>query len=248
MKPIRKGDLMIITDLHNISKEYSLIYADPPWEQTKGNKRKCRPNQGKILDYPTMSVSECIQTQMPFFNNAAEKHNVFMWTIDKFLHETEVEMKQIGYALHARFVWDKTNGIAPAFTVRFTHEYLLWFYKPGKMLMPCRETRGKYTTVLREASTYHSHKPICAYEMLENMFPNVNKIELFAREQRDGWDCWGNELEPIDNLYENAKNAGKVHCRDCDYLNMDSGKPYCCHSRMSTNGLDDWCNHGRKRK
>ncbi len=175
-------------------KEYGIIYSDPPWEQKKGNKRKCRPNQGKELDYPTMSVSECIQVQIPFFNSAAEKHNVFMWAIDKYLHETEEEMKKLGYTLHARIIWNKTNGIAPAFTVRFSHEYLLWFYKPGKMLLPRREARGKYTTVMREQSTYHSHKPICAYEMLENMFPNTYKIELFARSKRNGWDCWGNEV------------------------------------------------------
>lgn len=46
----------------------------------------------------------------------------------------------------------------------------------------------------------------------------------------------------------NGDNNDRVHCRDCDYLNMDSGKPYCCHSRMSTNGLDDWCNWGTKRQ
>lgn len=40
----------------------------------------------------------------------------------------------------------------------------------------------------------------------------------------------------------------KVRCKDCDYLNMDSGKPFCCHSRMSTNGLYDWCNFGRKKQ
>ncbi len=180
-----------------MGKYYDIIYSDPPWCQTKGNKRRCRPNQGKDLDYPTMSVKECIQAQIPFFNSAAEKHNVFMWTIDKFLHDVEDEMKRNGYVLHARFIWDKTNGIAPAFTVRFSQEYLLWFYKPHKMLMPCKETRVKYTTVMREPSTYHSHKPICAYEMLEDMFPNARKIELFARNRREGWDCWGNEIEDI---------------------------------------------------
>lgn len=45
----------------------------------------------------------------------------------------------------------------------------------------------------------------------------------------------------------NSYNNDRVHCMDCDYLNMDSGKPYCCHSRMSTNGLDDWCSFGRKK-
>lgn len=174
--------------------KYDIIYSDPPWAQTKGNARKCRPNQVKSLDYQTMSVSDCIKVQIPFFNQTAENHNVFMWTIDKFLHDTEAEMEKLGYKLHARIIWDKTNGIAPAFTVRFSHEYLLWFYKPGKMLKPSSETRGKYTTVMREPATYHSHKPICAYEMIEDMFPQAYKIELFARNRRDGWRCWGNEI------------------------------------------------------
>lgn len=176
-------------------KSYDIIYSDPPWAQTKGNARRCRPNQGKNLDYSTMPVDECIKVQIPFFNMAAENHNIFMWTIDKFLHETEDEMQKLGYKLHARIIWDKTNGVAPAFTVRFSHEYLLWFYKPGKMLKPTKETRGKYTTVMREPSTIHSQKPICAYEMIEDMFPLAQKIELFARNKRSGWDCWGNEID-----------------------------------------------------
>ena len=58
-----------------------------------------------------------------------EKHNVFMWTIDKYLPQTEEIMSLLGYKLHARLIWDKGNGPAPAYTVRFAHEYLLWFYK-----------------------------------------------------------------------------------------------------------------------
>ena len=175
--------------------KYDIIYTDPPWQQTKGGKRKCRPNLGKELDYPVMDLDSIFEIQKPFFNYCNEKHNIFMWTIDKYLHDTERKMKELGYELHARFIWDKENGIAPAFTVRFSHEYLLWFYKKGKMLKPTEEMRGKYTTVLREPSTIHSKKPICAYEMLENMFPNTNKIELFARNKRDGWESWGNELQ-----------------------------------------------------
>lgn len=54
-----------------------------------------------------------------------------MWTIDKYLIDTEKFMSELGFSVHARFIWDKGNGIAPAFTVRFSHEYLLWFYKKG---------------------------------------------------------------------------------------------------------------------
>lgn len=175
--------------------KYDIVYTDPPWKQTKGNARKCRANQGKELDYPTMEIDDIFEIQKTFFENCNPKHNIFMWTIDKYLHIAEQEMKKLGYELHARFIWDKENGVAPAFTVRFAHEYLLWFYKKGNILMPCEKMRGKYTTVLREASTKHSKKPICAYEMIENMFPNTTKIELFARNRRNGWYCWGNEIE-----------------------------------------------------
>ena len=182
-------------DIYNTDKKYEIIYTDPPWAQTKGNLRKCRPNQNKSLDYKTMSLDDIKELHRIFLENHTEDiHNVFMWTIDKFLPQTEEFMKQLGYELHARMIWDKENGIAPAFTVRFSHEYLLWFYKKGKMLKPSVETRGKYTTVLREPSTKHSKKPECAYKMLEDMFPNASKIELFARNERDGWDCFGNEI------------------------------------------------------
>ena len=173
---------------------YDIIYTDPPWPQKKSNPRKARPKQGKELDYKTMSVQECFKVQDQFFAHASDKHNVFIWTIDKFLHDAEQEMINRGYRLHARIIWDKENGIAPAYTVRFCHEYLLWFYKPGHMLMPCKEMRGVYTDVLREKSTKHSKKPECAYEMIEDMFPEAHKIELFARNYRDGWESWGNEV------------------------------------------------------
>ncbi len=181
--------------MNNCGTGFELIYADPPWPQKKGGIRKSRPNQGRELDYKTISVDECFKLMDGFLQSAAERHNVFLWTIDKFLHEAERQMESRGYKLHARFIWDKENGVAPAFTVRFSHEYLLWFYRSGKMLMPRKECRGKYSTVLREAATYHSRKPVCAYEMLEDMFPDAKKIELFARNLRDGWTSWGDEVE-----------------------------------------------------
>lgn len=181
-------------DIYNTEKKYDLIYTDPPWQQTKGGKRKARPKQGRDLDYPTLSMQEIKDIHEEALKLCNQKHNVFMWTIDKYLHESEQMMKELGYILHARFIWDKGNGIAPAFTVRFSHEYLLWFYKKGCMKMPREEVRGIYTTVLREVSTKHSKKPLCAYEMIEDMFPDSNKLEMFARNERPGWDSWGNEI------------------------------------------------------
>lgn len=94
-----------------------------------------------------------------------------------------------------RLIRDKGNGPAPAYTVRFAHEYLLWFYKKGNIILPDKDKRGTFSTVLRENSKrHHSQKPECAYQMLETFFPQAKKLELFARAERDGWDQWGNEL------------------------------------------------------
>ena len=109
-------------------KKYSLIYADPPWKQTKGGLRKVRPNQGKELDYPTLSLVDIKNILRVFRDKCTPNHVMFCWTIDKYFWETEQMLKDLGYKIHARMIWDKTNGIAPAFTVRYSHEYLLYCY------------------------------------------------------------------------------------------------------------------------
>lgn len=195
---------MSFVNIFTTKNKYSIIYSDPPWEQQKGGLRKSRPKQQKTFDYPTMSIARIAQFHEAIFHkNTATKHNVFIWTIDKYLHETETMMKSLGYKLHARFIWDKLNGVAPAFTVRFTHEYLLWFYVPGLILMPLKEYRGKFTTVIREQATVHSRKPETAYKMLELMFgQECKRLELFARQKRYGWDYYGDDP----NLWEGVND------------------------------------------
>ena len=91
-------------------------------------------------------------------------------------------------------IWDKVTGIPAAFTIRYGHEYLLYMYK-GKFTPVAKDCRGKYHSVFREKVTKHSKKPIIAYEMIENLYPNSKRLEIYARNERDCWDCWGNEIE-----------------------------------------------------
>lgn len=185
-------------DIYNTNNKYGIIYTDPPWN-VKKILRKCRPNQKENLDYPTMSIEDIKNTHDYVFNNLCEnKHNVFMWSTDRYLRQCEDMMNELSYKVHTRFVWDKENGIASAFTVRFSHEYLIWFFKKGCIIRPCKEMQGKYATVIREKSTYHSHKPKFVYDMLNNMFPDIPKLELFARNTHAGFDCWGDEMK-VDN-------------------------------------------------
>jgi len=40
----------------------------------------------------------------------------------------------------------------------------------------------------------HSEKPLVFYRIIERLYPNTPKIEMFARKYQHGWDAFGNEL------------------------------------------------------
>lgn len=90
-------------------------------------------------------------------------------------------------------IWNKVTGIPAAFTVRYGHEYLLFMYR-GKLIPVEKSQRGKIHTVFTEKSTTHSTKPEKSFEIINSLYPNLRKIELYARKERAGYDCWGNEV------------------------------------------------------
>lgn len=183
--------------------KFSVLMIDPPWPKKKGGLRACRPIQGRSLDYDTMPVNDIfslIDTEV--LPMATDFHCVFMWTIEQFLSECDNEMAIRGYKRHCRFVWDKQNGVAPAFTVRYSHEYLIWYYKP-KMIPISKSMQGKFVTVFQEKPREHSRKPDFAYQMIDLLYPNELKIDVFSREKRIGWEQFGNQIDYF------AKNPGK---------------------------------------
>ena len=185
---------MIINDLNDIKETYGLIYADPPWKQSKGGKKSVRENSsGKPLDYPTCSLDEIKEHLRLATESTTENSILFLWTIDKYLFEAQQIAESLGYKLHARMIWDKVTGIPAAFTVRYGHEYLLYMYK-GKLTPVAKDERGKIHTVFRERVTKHSKKPDIAYKIIERLYPDLKKLEMYARETRDGWDSFGNEV------------------------------------------------------
>lgn len=188
------NERMIINDLNDIKETYGLIYADPPWKQSKGGKKSVRENSsGKPLDYPTCSLDEIKEHLRLATESTTENSILFLWTIDKYLFEAQQIAESLGYKLHARMIWDKITGIPAAFTVRYGHEYLLYMYK-GKLTPVAKDERGKIHTVFRERVTKHSKKPDIAYEIIERLYPDLKKLEMYARETRDGWDSFGNEV------------------------------------------------------
>ncbi len=181
-------------DIFKTDKKYNIIYADPPWKQSKGGKKSVRQNSsGKPLDYQTISLEEIESHLKRATSLAADNSVLFLWTIDKYLFEAQSIAERLGYKLHARMVWNKVTGIPAAFTIRYGHEYLLFMYK-GKLPPVAKDERGKIHSVFAEKVKKHSQKPEIAYEIIERLYPDFKRLEMYARNERDGWDCWGNEV------------------------------------------------------
>ena len=69
----------------------------------------------------------------------------------------------------------------------------LYMYK-GKFTPVVQEMRGKIHSVFTEKARRHSQKPEVSYQIIEELYPNAHKLEMYARTERNGWDCWGNEV------------------------------------------------------
>lgn len=180
-------------------KKYQIIYADPPWNQSKGGKKSVRPNSsGGELDYKVITLEEITNHLKSATEKTEENAVMFLWTIDKYLFDAQRIAESLGWKLHARMIWNKVTGIPAAFTIRYGHEYLLYMYK-GRLLPVAKNERGKIHSVFTEQVKKHSQKPQVAYQIIERLYPNVSKLEMYARQARqtlmEKWDVWGNEVK-----------------------------------------------------
>jgi hypothetical protein len=66
-----------------------------------------------------------------------------------------------------------------------------------------------------EDSQEHSRKPVYVQELIDKMFLNVPRIELFAREQSNDvdWDYWGNEVDKFTVNTEKDDSTNKDSIR-----------------------------------
>lgn len=178
-----------------ISPKIDVFVIDPPWPHTAGGTKKARPcAHDKEWAYPVMEIPEIFSLlSEKVLCRASENHTVFMWCIERALLDMEAAMAELGYRRHVRMVWDKGTGLSPAFTVQYSHEYLVWYYK-GKFQPVNPNYRGSFKSCFRSPVRQHSRKPDFAYMMLDAMFLGKTKMDVFAREKRNGWLAWGNEI------------------------------------------------------
>lgn len=188
--------------MSNLPKnKYEVIYADPPWDfsskfkvGTKGKEQQSLPE----FQYPTMSNKE-LET---FFKNEVSKlptENavLIMWTTDAHL-PLAIELGRLaGFTYKTvAFIWNKKTSrdkqvcFMGTWTMKGSEIALLFTKGAAHKLLKSRKVRQ----LVEAERKKHSQKPQEVRTRIEEMFPDVRRIELFARDSYLGWDVWGNEV------------------------------------------------------
>lgn len=104
---------------------------------------------------------------------------LFMWATSPKLKEAFTVIEAWGFNYRTCAIWDKkVMGSS------------MNFY-----LSQQPEPQNRKASVISSVREEHSKKPDIFYEIIEEMYPELPKIELFCRNPRNGWGYWGNEAQ-----------------------------------------------------
>ena len=187
----------MFVDIFNTDKKYNIIYADPPWRY--GSKQPFRKNGTRFHslheEYQTVSTDSMCEWDI---GRIAEKDcALFMWVTDSHIEDALKLIKAWGFKyVTVAFIWAKQTNRG-----KQVSKLGAWTMKNCEICLFA--TKGAMRKFKKSNSvqqlfyaerTKHSKKPDCVRAFIEELFGDVPRIELFARQHSEGWDCWGNEV------------------------------------------------------
>lgn len=200
LEAVEKGEKTLSQVIREVNREknqakipelpkgkYRVIYADPPWNY--GSSGSGLEQYGPAeRHYPSMTIKELCD--MDIQGIAANDAVLFMWVTSPLLGECFPIIKAWGFTYKTCFIWDKIK-----------HNFGHYNSVRHELLLIC--TRGSCTpdskklhdsVVSLERTGKHSEKPEFFRELIEGMYTQGKRIELFARIKAKGWKAYGNEL------------------------------------------------------
>lgn len=182
----------MLTNIFATNNQYSIIYADPPWEYSAWSKKA---QKHVTRHYSTMTAQEI--GDLPISRIAKDDSVLLLWATFPNLPLALEIIKKWGFEYKTcAFIWIKKNKKKPS---------LFWgmgYYTRSNAEMCLLATRGKplqrlsrkVHSVICQPVEQHSKKPDETRDRIVELFGELPRIELFARQHVDGWDCWGDEV------------------------------------------------------
>lgn len=177
---------------------YATIVADPPWEVMAGPLcgREGFADSGgpsRDLAYSSMSV-EAIKA-LRVADVAQDDAHLYLWTTNGYLPAAFDVARSWGFQYSTTLVWAKKvmgGGLGGAYGI--STEFIL-FCRRGSLAHKMK-IKGTWFEWPRpydlRGKPMHSAKPAAMLDMVEQVSPG-DYLEMFARQNRLGWDSWGNE-------------------------------------------------------
>lgn len=189
--------------------KYSVMCVDPPWSFSDRLEKMKKPvKRSAVSQYSTMSMVELCSMDV---KELADPQGcvLALWVPSALLCNGIDLIQAWGFKLKQTFVWVKTkkkhaemkcSDDALAFGMgrlfRSSHELAL-IGTSGKSVYTSLDNHSQ-RSVIMSPNTGHSQKPEKLQDCLDVMFPDANKIELFARRVRPGWVCLGDAIDGKD--------------------------------------------------
>ena len=166
--------------------KFGTIVIDPPWEMEK-IEREVRPNQ-KGFDYPTMTEADLLAFGSKVKDAAADDCHLFMWTTHKHLPMALRILDAWGFRYVLTMVWHKAGGFQPVGLPQYNCEFALYARKGSPQFIDTKDFDCCFLAARRE----HSRKPDEFFDVVRRVTVGP-RIDMFSREQRDGFEQFGNE-------------------------------------------------------
>jgi N6-adenosine-specific RNA methylase IME4 len=185
---------------------YRLVAADPPY---RFEVRSRATGLGRSPDCHYRTMDPAAIGSLPVASIVAPDCWLMLWTTWPFLPKAFEIATAWGFHYSSRaFVWAKLNprvqpnlfgftendfALGLGYTVRGCDEPCLLFRRGS----PQRISKSVRSLII-EPRREHSRKPEAFYSRAEAFAPGP-RLELFARQRRAGWDCWGDEIGKFDD-------------------------------------------------
>lgn len=192
-------------------RKFGTILVDPPW-QFQNRTGKVAPEHKRLSRYATLTLDQI--KSLPVSEAAEDVCHLYLWVPNALLPYGIEVMDAWGFRYKSNIVWHKirkdggSDGRGVGFYFRNVTELLLFGIrgKNARTLKPGRTQVNYLCSRKRE----HSRKPDEQYRIVEACSRGAY-LELFARGERQGWACWGNQADecyqPTWKTYPNHSRA-----------------------------------------
>lgn len=194
--------------------KFSTILADPPW-QFQNRTGKMAPEHKRLSRYPTLALQEI--KDIPVESVLEDTAHLYLWVPNALLNEGLQVLESWGFTYKTNMIWYKVRkdggpdrrGVG--FYFRNVTEVILFGVR-GKNPRTLKQGRTQPNIIISQKRE-HSRKPDEQYEIIESCSWGPY-LEMFARGNREGWYCWGNQAEnyyPEWKTYKNHSRNDTTH-------------------------------------